>query len=158
MKRRSLVAQYGCNASLPVIQDILLSCCKDHTGGRIDAYTKGTKAREGFLGKELNVEMNLGKSVVVNGVIQGSILSIKGGEAVQDLMMLNGTPLSLGTDANGGLMVMLIKHGIAIQSSMTNDCRLKTIIVWVYSRWQTFHWYQGCGTSRSMLMTMGCWR
>ena len=67
-----------------------------------------------FNGNEPNKGINPNEFVAVGTAIQGSILSGKGGEAVKSLMLLDVTPLSLGTDADGGLMAMLIKHGTTI--------------------------------------------
>lgn len=67
-----------------------------------------------FNGKEPNRGLNPDESVAVGAAIQGSILSGEGGEHVQDLMLLDVAPLSLGTDVDGGLMSVLIKRGTTI--------------------------------------------
>lgn len=77
--------------------------------------------KEFFNGKEPNKGINPDESVAVGAAIQGSILSGEGGEAVQDLMLLDVTPLSLGTDADGGLMAVLIKRGTTIPTESSMD-------------------------------------
>ena len=101
---------------------------------------------EFFQGKEPNRVMNPDESVAVGAAIQASILSGEGGKTVQDLMLLDVTPLSLGTDADGGMMTVLIKRGTTIptESSMTfhtiedNQTRM-TIDVYEGERGQTKH-------------------
>eukprot|EP00579_Thalassiosira_antarctica_P011096 CAMPEP_0201914716 /NCGR_PEP_ID=MMETSP0903-20130614/4824_1 /ASSEMBLY_ACC=CAM_ASM_000552 /TAXON_ID=420261 /ORGANISM="Thalassiosira antarctica, Strain CCMP982" /LENGTH=681 /DNA_ID=CAMNT_0048450155 /DNA_START=13 /DNA_END=2058 /DNA_ORIENTATION=- len=102
-----------------------------------------------FNGKEPNKGVNPDESVAVGAAIQGSILSGEGGEAVKNLMLLDVTPLSLGTDADGGLMAVLIKRGTTIptESSMefhtVEDNQTKmTIDVFEGERSQTKHNHQ----------------
>lgn len=80
-----------------------------------------TLIKDFFNGKEPNKGINPDESVAVGAAIQGSILSGEGGEAVQQLMLLDVTPLSLGTAVDGELMQVLIKRGTTIptESSMT---------------------------------------
>lgn len=74
-----------------------------------------------FNGKELNKGINPDESVAVGAAIQGSILSGEGGDAVKDVMLLDITPLSLGTEADGGLMSVLIKRGSTIPTESSHD-------------------------------------
>jgi heat shock protein 5 len=69
-----------------------------------------------FNGKEPNKGINPDESVAVGAAIQGSILSGEGGEAVKQVMLLDVTPLSLGTAVDGELMQVLIKRGTTIPS------------------------------------------
>lgn len=74
-----------------------------------------------YFKKEPNTGINPDESVAVGAAIQGSILSGEGGEHVQDLMLLDVTPLSLGTEADGGLMEVLIKRGTTIPTENAMD-------------------------------------
>ncbi|KAL7491207.1 hypothetical protein ACHAWT_000626 [Skeletonema menzelii] len=69
-----------------------------------------------FNGKEPNRGINPDESVAVGAAIQGSILSGEGGEAHAQVMLLDVTPLSLGTAVDGELMQVLIKRGTTIPS------------------------------------------
>jgi heat shock protein 5 len=78
--------------------------------------------QEFFNGKEPNKGIiNPDESVAVGAAIQGSILSGEGGDAVKDVMLLDVTPLSLGTEANGGLMSVLIKRGSTIPTESSHN-------------------------------------
>jgi heat shock protein 5 len=77
--------------------------------------------KEFFGGKEPNRGINPDESVAVGAAIQGSILSGDGGDAVKDVMLLDVTPLSLGTSADGGLMSVLIKRGSTIPTESSHD-------------------------------------
>ncbi|KAL7485526.1 hypothetical protein ACHAW6_011315 [Cyclotella cf. meneghiniana] len=77
--------------------------------------------KEFFHGKEPNRGINPDESVAVGAAIQGSILSGEGGDAVKDVMLLDVTPLSLGTESDGGLMTVLIKRGTTIPTESSHD-------------------------------------
>ena len=49
-------------------------------------------------GKALNTGINPDEAVAYGAAVQGSILSGEGGEEVQDVMLLDVAPLSLGTE------------------------------------------------------------
>ena len=59
------------------------------------------------------------KAVAYGAAIQGSILSGEGGDHVKDVMLLDVTPLSLGTETTGGVMTVLIKRGTTIPTEST---------------------------------------
>ena len=75
---------------------------------------------EKFFGKKPSKGVNPDEAVAHGAAIQGSILSGEGGEHVKDVMLLDVTPLSLGTETTGGVMTVLVKRGTTIptQSSM----------------------------------------
>ncbi|XP_026444477.1 probable mediator of RNA polymerase II transcription subunit 37e [Papaver somniferum] len=75
-----------------------------------------------FNGKELSKNINPDEAVAYGAAVQAAILNGEGGEKVQDLVLLDVTPLSLGFEVFGSVMAVLIPRNTTIPTRKEKVC------------------------------------
>ncbi|GAB4285630.1 MAG: molecular chaperone DnaK [Candidatus Dojkabacteria bacterium] len=87
-------------------------------GGMTRTPLVKAKVKE-FFGKEPNISVNPDEVVAVGAALQGAVLA--GDKEVEDITLLDVTPLSLGIEVNNGQMHVLIPRNTTIPTEKSED-------------------------------------
>lgn len=83
----------------------------------VGGSTRIPKVREilkNYFGKELKMDINPDEAVAYGAAVQAAVLSGVQDNTIQDLVLVDVTPLSLGIETAGGVMTTLIKRNATI--------------------------------------------
>jgi len=75
--------------------------------------------QEFFNGKNLCKSINPDEAIAIGAGIQGAVLSGKSSEKLDQLLLIDVTPLSLGLETSGGVMTVLIPRNTSIPTKKT---------------------------------------
>ena len=101
-----------------VLKDAKMSKDQVHeivlVGGSTRIPKVQTLLKDYFNGKNLNQSINPDEAVAYGASVQAAILSGNADSKLDDLLLLDVTPLTLGVETAGGMMTPLIKRGTTV--------------------------------------------
>ena len=104
-----------------VLKDAKVSKAEVHEIVLVGGSTRIPKLQEMvsqfFNGKELNKSVNVDEAVAHGAAVQAAILSGDKTESINEILLLDVTPLSLGIETAGGVMTKLIERNATIPCS-----------------------------------------
>ena len=106
-----------------VLQDAKVSKSQVHDVVLVGGSTRIPKVQEilsnYFNGKELCKSINPDEAIAYGAAVQAAILSGVADEKLDQLVLLDVTPLSLGVETAGGIMTTLIQRGSTVPTKKT---------------------------------------